>query len=219
MDNCQSKEARMSHLMFQLRGVRAGVQQLLDDIGSAMTVDVSPVTVHTRDAANDTPLHYAAYWGDVRAIDMLAAAGAALDAHGAFDATPLLCAIFNGHHAAARLLVDLGASPGEQTALGTAVEAAARSNDLRIRALFGHVRLNPSRVAPLTVLGAVCRRMATFSRPTRKAVRNVLSLLWRAQIWFTCTQRGAAKMAARNGSRTTGVNNGIGNECCSQRAG
>ncbi|HEX2827587.1 MAG TPA: ankyrin repeat domain-containing protein [Burkholderiales bacterium] len=127
----------MSHLMFQLRGVRAGVQQLLDDIGCAMTVDVSPVTVHTRDATNDTPLHYAAYWGDVRAIDMLVEAGATLDAHGAFDATPLLCAIFNGHYAAAALLVQLGASPYEPTALGTAVEAAARSKDLRIRSLFG----------------------------------------------------------------------------------
>jgi ankyrin repeat protein len=137
MDNCQSKEARMSHLMFQLRGVRAGIQQLLDDIGSAMTVDDSPVTVHTRDAANDMPLHYAAYWGDVRAIEMLTTAGAPLDAHGAFDATPLLCAIFNGHYAAARLLVELGASPHERTALGTPVEAAARSSDLRIRSLFG----------------------------------------------------------------------------------
>lgn len=126
----------MSHLMFQLRGVRAGVQQLLEDIGAAMSVDISPVTVHTRDAANDTPLHYAAYWGDVRAIEMLAAAGASLEAHGAFDATPLLCAVFNGHYAAAALLVELGACPHEPTALGTAVEAAARSRDLRIRALF-----------------------------------------------------------------------------------
>ena len=128
----------MSHLMFQLRGVRAGIQQLLDDIGSAMMVDGSPMTVHTRDAANDTPLHYAAYWGDVRAIEMLVDAGAQLDAHGAFDATPLLCAVFNGHYPAARLLVDLGASPHEPTALGTAIEAAARSHDLRIRALFGN---------------------------------------------------------------------------------
>jgi len=126
----------MSHLIFQLRKVRPGVQQLLDDIGRAMEIAPSQMTVAARDAANDTPLHYAAYWGDVRAIEMLAAAGAALDAHGAFDATPLLSAIFNGHYAAARRLVELGAMPDEPTALGTPAEAAARSHDPRIRSLF-----------------------------------------------------------------------------------
>jgi ankyrin repeat protein len=131
----------MSHLIFQLRGVRAGMEQLLQDIGRAMTIDdLSAVTVHTRDAANDTPLHYAAYWGDVRAIEMLAAAGAEVDAHGAFDATPLLCAVFNGHYAAAERLVELGASPHERTALGSAAEAAAQSHDLRLRALFAEIR-------------------------------------------------------------------------------
>ena len=132
-------EARMSHLIFQLRSVRAGVQQLLEDIGRAMTIDEATITVHTRDAANDTPLHYAAYWGDVRAIEMLAAAGADVDAHGAFDATPLLCAILNGRYAAALRLVELGASPHRRTALGTPVEAAAQSHDARIRALFAGI--------------------------------------------------------------------------------
>src|SRR5687768_9824666 len=110
---------RMSHLIFQLRSVRAGVQQLLEDIARAMAIEQpSPITVHSRDAANDTPLHYAAYWGDVRAIEMLVAAGADVDARGAFDATALLCAVFNGHYAAAQRLIELGASPQERTALG-----------------------------------------------------------------------------------------------------
>ena len=133
-------EARMSHLIFKLRSVRAGVEQLLEDIGRAMSLNDRSITVHTRDAANDTPLHYAAYWGDVRAIELLAAAGADVDAHGAFDATPLLCAVFNGRYAAALKLFELGASPHERTALGTPAEAAAQSHDARIRSLFRESR-------------------------------------------------------------------------------
>ena len=133
-------QARMSHLMSQLRSVRAGVQQLLEDIGRAMTKDEpSATTVHTRDAANDTPLHYAAHWGDVRAVEMLAAAGGEVDAHGAFGATPLLCAVLNDHYAAARRLLELGASPHERSELGTAAEAAAQSHDVRIRSLFSRI--------------------------------------------------------------------------------
>ena len=127
----------MSHLFYQLRSARAGVQQLLEDIGRAMGLDPGlPISVHTRDAANDTPLHYAASWGDVRAIEMLASAGAALDAHGAFDATPLLAAVLNGHYAAALCLMELGAAPQEPTALGTPAQAALRSRDLRMCSLF-----------------------------------------------------------------------------------
>ena len=138
MVDSRENEARMSHLIFQLRSVRAGVQQLLEDIARAMAIEEpAGVTVHTRDSANDTPLHYAAYWGDVRAIEMLAAAGADIEARGAFDATPLLCAVLNGHYTAAQRLLELGASPHERTALGTAAEAAAQSHDLRIRSLFG----------------------------------------------------------------------------------
>jgi ankyrin repeat protein len=138
-----SKPAHMSHLIFQLRTVRTGIQQLLEDIARAMTIEApSPITVDTRDASNDTPLHYAAYWGDVGAIEMLAAAGASVDAHGAFDVTPLLSAVFNGHYAAAQRLLELGASPHERTALGTAVEAAAQSHDLRIRSLFSESQIS-----------------------------------------------------------------------------
>ena len=135
----------MSHLIFQLRSVRAGVQQLLEDIGRAMTLDeTTPVTVNTRDAANDTPLHYAAYWGDVRAIELLAAAGAQIDAHGAFDATPLWCAVSHGHYAAAAKLLELGASPHAPSAVGTPAQAAAQSRDARIRALFTGAHLPQS---------------------------------------------------------------------------
>ena len=131
----------MSHLIFQLRSVRAGLQQLLEDIGRAMTIDEpASVTVHTRDAANDTPLHYAAHSGDVRAIELLVAGGADVDAHGACDSTPLLCAIINGHYAAALRLVELGASPAGSSELGSVAEAAAQSHDLRIKALFTGVR-------------------------------------------------------------------------------
>jgi ankyrin repeat protein len=139
----------MSHLIFRLRSARTGIDQLLKDIGGAMTLNPGArMTVHTRDASNDTPLHYAAYWGDVRAIEILAAAGAEIDACGAYGATPLFNAVANSHYAAAARLLDLGASPHEESALGSAARAAAKSDDARIRALFCTAEANPRHFTP-----------------------------------------------------------------------
>ena len=134
----------MSHILFQLRSARTGIDQLLDDIGRAMTLTPGmPITVHTRDASNDTALHYAAYWGDVRAIEILVAAGAEIDARGAYGATPLLTAVAHGHYAAAARLLELGASAHEESALGSPAAAAARSHDERLRALFADIPAPP----------------------------------------------------------------------------
>ena len=130
----------MSHILHQLRSARTGIDRLLAEIGRAMALTRgASITVHTRDAANDTPLHYAAHWGDVRAIEILVAAGAEIDAHGAHDATPLLTAVTHGHYAAAVRLLELGASADEATALGSPASAAAQSHDERLRALFAAI--------------------------------------------------------------------------------
>jgi ankyrin repeat protein len=139
----------MSHIIFKLRSARTGIEQLLKDIGSAMTLNpAAPMTVHTRDASNDTPLHYAAYWGDVRAIEILVAAGADVDARGAYGATPLLNAVTRGHYPAAARLLELGASPHEESALGSPAHAAAGSDDARIRSLFCTARDNAQHFTP-----------------------------------------------------------------------
>ncbi|MDB5864470.1 MAG: hypothetical protein JWO70_2276 [Betaproteobacteria bacterium] len=107
---------------------------LLRDIAQVMRL--AAITVDTRDACGDTPLHYAVYWGDVRAIEMLAGAGADVDAPGDNGATPLFSAVLHGRYPAARSLLELGASPHVPSAFGTPADAAAQSLDGRMRALF-----------------------------------------------------------------------------------
>jgi ankyrin repeat protein len=121
------------------RAASRDIALLLRDIAHAMRLEHLPaITVHTRDSAGDTPLHYAVYWGDVRAIEMLAAAGAEVDAAGEYGATPLFCGVLHGRYAAARSLLGFGASPHVPSAFGTPADAAAPSQDLRMRSLFQH---------------------------------------------------------------------------------
>jgi ankyrin repeat protein len=135
-----SEAHQVPDLVAQLRRAASrDVDLLLRDIAHAMRLEHLPsITVHTRDAAGDTPLHYAVYWGDVRAIEVLAAAGADLDAPGEYGATPLFCAVLHGRYSAARSLLGLGASPDIGSAFGTPLDAAAESQDPRVRALFEH---------------------------------------------------------------------------------
>ena len=86
---------------------------------------------------NHRPLHVAAIWGDVQAMEMLVAAGAEVDARGEFQFTPLYQAVSQGHVAAARRLLELGASPHTLGARGgTPNEVARRNNDPHMIALF-----------------------------------------------------------------------------------
>jgi ankyrin repeat protein len=139
MDVATSSQAHeVPDLVAQLRRAASrNIDLLLRDIAHAMRLEHLPsITVHTRDTAGDTPLHYAVYWGDVRAIEMLAAADAGLDAPGEHGATPLFCAVLHGRYSAARSLLGLGASPHVASAFGTPLEAAAQSQDPRMRSLF-----------------------------------------------------------------------------------
>ena len=96
-----------------------------------------PVTVSSRDPFGDTPLHVAAVWGDVEAIEMLVRAGADVDAAGELGCTPLYEAVGQGH-AAARRLLDAGASPHLRNEYfgSTPAERALGSRNPELVALF-----------------------------------------------------------------------------------
>jgi uncharacterized protein len=75
---------------------------------------------HTTDYAYDgwTPLHLAAFFGQLQLVAALVDAGAAIDAvsHNSLRNTPLHAAIAGGHSAIALLLIDHGADVGSQDA-------------------------------------------------------------------------------------------------------
>ena len=66
----------------------------------------------------DTPLHLASAWGDARAVELLVAAGAELNAQCTFGRTALALAVSNGHVAVAKLLLSHGAKPDIQSEFG-----------------------------------------------------------------------------------------------------
>jgi len=87
------------------------LEELLLAISDPLVLEERPVDVNEVGYDNDRPLHVAAVWGDVDAIEMLVAAGAEVDARGEFHFTALRHAVGQGHVAAARRLLELGASP------------------------------------------------------------------------------------------------------------
>lgn len=92
-----------------------------------LVLEDRPIGVNEVGYDNDRPLHVAAVWGDVEAIEMLVAAGAEVDARGEFHFTPLRHAVGQGHVAAARRLLDLGASPHVRGDWGETPAELARS--------------------------------------------------------------------------------------------
>ncbi len=62
-------------------------------ISAVLVLEERPIDVNEVGYDNDRPLHVAAMWGDVEAIDMLVAAGAEVDARGEFNFTPLRNAV------------------------------------------------------------------------------------------------------------------------------
>lgn len=86
-----------------------------------------------------TALHFAAQSGSVESTRLLAQAGAPLEVRAADGNTALVLAMFNGHGAVARLLLDLGADANASGAGYTALHTAALRADLATtEALLAH---------------------------------------------------------------------------------
>src|SRR5690349_6920767 len=111
--------------------------ELLLAISDVLVLEERLIDVNEVGYDGDRPLHVAAIWGDVQAIELLVAAGAEVDARGEFEFTPLREAVGQGHVAAARRLLELGASPHARGEWGaTPNELARRRDDPEMIALF-----------------------------------------------------------------------------------
>ena len=103
---------------------------------------VGTITPVTRATTGDTPLHAAIWNNAFDAARDLIEAGADVNAVGEDGYTPLHAAISQGHIALARRLTDRGASWDAVNAFACSVrEAARRSDDAAVRALYEHEQL------------------------------------------------------------------------------
>ncbi|MFU3828745.1 ankyrin repeat domain-containing protein, partial [Pseudomonas aeruginosa] len=129
---------RRVRVLFPARRKWRDLEELMEIFSDIHLVDFSPQDVNSLGMGGDRPLHLAAFWGDVEAIDLLAVQGAEVDAKGDLDATPLLTAVACGHVAAARRLLELGASPHTEKELGsTPARVASRTGGEEMKKLFG----------------------------------------------------------------------------------
>ena len=113
------------------------LEELLWAISDVLVLEYRIISVNEVGYDKDRPLHVAAVWGDVQAIEMLVAAGAEVDARGEDQFTPLHNAVGQGHVAAARRLLELGASPHTRGEWGgTPNEYARQKGDPEMTALF-----------------------------------------------------------------------------------
>jgi len=98
----------------------------------------SIMTVNSRDASGDTPLHIASIWGDIDAIETLLAAGADINARGDMNCTPLHYAVSQNKVEAAKSLIKHGAllDIKDEISGWTPVDKARLSENEEIKNLF-----------------------------------------------------------------------------------
>ena len=97
-----------------------------------MHVDPDTITVLTTSLEGDTALHTACLWGDLRAVKLLLAAGASLDARGDMDATPLYFAVMRGFADIADYLLASGADANARSEFGDTPRELARGLGLNL---------------------------------------------------------------------------------------
>jgi ankyrin repeat protein len=105
------------------------LHELLWAISDPLVLEERSIGVNEVGSDGDRPLHIAATWGDVEAIEMLIAAGAELDVPGDLGCTPLHKAVSQQHVEATRRLLELGASPETVCEFGTARDMALRRDN------------------------------------------------------------------------------------------
>jgi ankyrin repeat protein len=94
----------------QAMSSQKALDQLLDKIGELPSFEtIRPLTTNSRNCVGETPLHVAAVWGDVDAIELLMGAGADVNARGEFGHTPLHEASAQNKLEAVRVLMAWGA--------------------------------------------------------------------------------------------------------------
>jgi ankyrin repeat protein len=108
---------------------------LLEVIADILLID-TPISVNEQ-PIEDTPIHIAAVWGDVRAIDMLISAGANVNTKGDLSCTALYNAVSFGHYRCAKMLIEAGATLDDINELGTsAQDKALKSENEQLVKLF-----------------------------------------------------------------------------------
>ena len=99
--------------------------------------DAEQIGPQSRSRVGDTPLHFAAIQGDLRAIALLIDAGADLAAAGEWGYTALHYAVCHQRHEAVRLLLERGADTSLRSELGeTPLELADHTHDYEIQRLL-----------------------------------------------------------------------------------
>jgi len=91
--------------MHNLEEILSRVESVADFSGISVT------DANTKGLFKNRPLHVVAVWGDCEAIEILVRAGAKVDERGEHGFTPLMEATAQGHLAACKILVELGAGP------------------------------------------------------------------------------------------------------------
>jgi orotate phosphoribosyltransferase len=119
------------------------LQEFLNQLGREPEWSAAgTITPVTRATNGDTPLHAAIWSREFEAARHLIDSGADVNAVGEDGYTPLHAAISQGHIALARRLTDRGASWEAVNAFACSVrDAARRSDDPAVRALFEHEQL------------------------------------------------------------------------------